>query len=280
MEKPTTDSTSNKSQGIPDAVEFWAENLDPNNLKGVAKGGTVAEIEDEIAFAGTPDVIEALRWLEGQTHNPSVILDLGAGLGSHAMFFARRGYKVIALDASSTRLRELRRRAVAIGCADRMITVNALAESLPFAAASQHAIFSKSSLIHTDIYAVSSEMSRILRAGARSALIEPQPGNPFAWFYRKTLAPKEWIGITHYFTRKMQSVFLDKIGSGATLPYYLFSFPVFALQFALPQKRLFFALLRIANSLDRLLFRILPFLKPLAWFGIIKAEKVSQTSPQ
>ena len=278
-----------------EASQFWSKNLDPQNLERGGKTRPSISIEDEIAFADTPDVRFAKSWLlnspllTSPSASPSLpstpqatslqpqafVIDLGAGLGAVSFVFARAGARVIAVDSSLERLRELCRRAKEAGCEDKIFPVVAAAESLPFKDGSIPALYTKSVLIHTDLPKATSEIRRILADHGRAALIEPQPGNPFAWFYRKTLAPKEWQSITHYFDAKTHQFCIDQIGEGSTRHFYLFSFLAFAFQFGWANSGLFRLFLKLILPIDRLLFRILPVTRAMAWFGVNAIEKMA-----
>lgn len=202
-----------------------------------------------------------------------LVVDIGAGLGACSIVMERRGATVIAMDTSLPRLRQLGNRAKQAGGGEKILRVVASAEHLPFKSHSIPAAFTKSVLIHTDLEKAADEIGRILALGGGAALIEPMKRNPFAWLYRKTLAPREWQGITHYFDEDMQwKICASKIaGVGGTevKPFYLFSFLAFIFQFAIPQRKLFFGLLALIHALDRGLFSLFPFLKRFAWFGVI-----------
>ncbi|MBI1784690.1 class I SAM-dependent methyltransferase [Candidatus Sumerlaeota bacterium] len=251
-------------------IEFWDQDLDPQNL-GREGAPSSLPLEDEIAFAATPDLICAQAWLAGAAcGSPSFVVDLGAGLGAVAFYLARAGFRVIAVDSSVSRLRELRRRADRAGCADQIIAIAAAAENLPFADGSLPAILTKSVMIHVDLPKAAAEITRTLAPGGRAALIEPQPRNPFAWLYRNTLAPKEWKGITRYFTPAMQRDCMALLGGGEVRHFYLFSFLAFVFQFAWPNRTLFFGSLKALNALDRFLLRLFPRLGNWAWFGVME----------
>lgn len=259
------------------AAEYWDQILDPNNLESEAGEGSFnpAGIRTEIAFAQTPDLEAARRWLAPIA--PAWVIDLGAGLGACAFAMAQAGHFIIAVDTSPARLRALRERARRVGLERRISVVVGSAEALPFAAASVPALYTKSVLIHTDFERTAAEIARTLAPGGRAALIEPTTGNPFVNLYRATLAPKAWRAITRYFTPEIQAIYIQAEGvrapRPAVMPFYLFGFFAFVFQFAFQSAPLFRAALRILKVLDATLFRLLPPLRRLAWFGVIRLEK-------
>lgn len=269
----TRDDTPSSRAGGDAAVRYWRGNLDPENLERAGGRGGGPALEAEIRFADTPDVRAALAWIAPEPGATVRITDLGCGLGAHAIHFARSGHRVIAADSSLERLRALRERARAAGVSDRITPVVARAESLPFASGSLPALFTRSVLIHTDTARAADEIGRALAPGGRAALVEPQPGNPFARLYRRTLAPKAWREITLYFTPGIQRETLRRIGGGRVEPHYLFSFLAFGFQFAFPHPALFRFALGVLVPADRLLFALIPPLRRTAWFGVILAER-------
>jgi len=255
------------------AAEFWRSNLDPQNLDQGSDSGV--SLEDELAFVATPEFEEAWKFVAAlrAQQNKLVVLDIGAGLGACSIVMERRGATVIAMDTSLPRLRQLGNRAKQAGGGEKILRVVASAEHLPFKSHSIPAAFTKSVLIHTDLEKAADEIGRILALGGGAALIEPMKRNPFAWLYRKTLAPREWQGITHYFDEDMQwKICASKIAAlqGTEVKhFYFFSFLAFIFQFAIPARRFFFGLLSVLHANDRGLFSLFPFLKRFAWFGVI-----------
>ncbi len=261
---------------MPDPVSYWNANLDPQNLE---RGNAIA-LEDEIAFALTPDLLEARRWLTTGATPPSFIVDLGAGLGAFAFALARLGHFVLAVDSSPARLLGLRARARQAGCADRISCVAAVAEALPFAGGSIPALYTRSVLIHAELARAAAELARVLPSGGRFALIEPTTANPFVILYRRLLAPSAWREITHYFTPPMQRLLGQAPGGPWHVrPFYFLGFLAFIFQFARPNLTLFRLSLALLTPVDRLLF-LLPPLRRLAWFGVIEAEKKRQSNDE
>lgn len=271
-------SEPKSSSGLSEASRYWDQVLDPQNLEREA---STLPLEDEIAFADTPDFAQARRFLSQTGDSPAAprwTVDLGAGLGASAFLLARAGCPVIAIDSSISRMRALRKRAEEAGVADRVTAIVALAESLPFAAGSIPALYTRAVLIHVDLDCGSKEIGRVLRPHGRAALLEPTTGNPLVNLYRRFLAPKAWQSITHYFDRAAQKQVAEGAYAGgkwSVKPFYLFAFLAFVFQFGWPKPRLFRFFLRPLVFIDKILFMIPP-LRRLAWFGVIELEKSSQ----
>ncbi|MCE5229684.1 class I SAM-dependent methyltransferase [bacterium] len=267
-------SDHQQPSGLSDASRYWDQVLDPQNLER-DEAAPALPLEDEIAFAETPDLAEARAWLAPDGIAPRWTVDLGAGLGATAFALARKGHRVIAVDTSISRMRSLRARAAKAGVADRVTAVVASAEFLPFASDSITALYTRAVLIHVDLDKTGREIGRILMPGCRAALLEPTTGNPFVNLYRKTLAPKAWAAITHYFDEKSQKQIAEAACPGAPYqvkPFFFISFLAFVFQFAWPKLTLFRLFLKPFSALDRLLFKFSLF-RRLAWFGVIEIEK-------
>ncbi|MFJ7244374.1 class I SAM-dependent methyltransferase [Kitasatospora sp. NPDC098652] len=98
------------------------------------------------------------------------LLELGAGHGRDALFFARSGFTVLATDFSPVGLEQLRTRATAEGLAEKVTTaVHDVRDPLPLTDASVDAVFAHMLLcmaLSTDeIHALVGEVRRVLRPG-------------------------------------------------------------------------------------------------------------------
>lgn len=98
------------------------------------------------------------------------VLELGAGHGRDALFFARQGFAVQAVDFSTTGLRQLRQAADASGLGERVsTTVHDVREPLPLPDASVDGVFAHMllcmALSTEQIHAVVAEARRVLRPG-------------------------------------------------------------------------------------------------------------------
>ena len=96
------------------------------------------------------------------------VLDIGTGIGRHALAFARAGFEVIAIDASATGLSELRRAADAEG----LVVATKLAPftALPVDDDSVDHVLAWNVLYHGDadvVRAAFAECRRVLRQAGR-----------------------------------------------------------------------------------------------------------------
>lgn len=257
----------------PEQKTYWNENLDPQNL---GAGFDVGQFNyrQELAFYMTPDQEYALEQFEPIAGKR--VIEIGAGIGTNAMYLASKGATVLATDIASDRLRALRAIAAhVIGpeAAARIIAVKCAAEALPFRSEVFDYAYSKSVIIHTRIPEAMAEIHRTMRSGAVGMFIEPMTRNPFVNLYRNTLAPKIWKQITTYFTDREIGMVSKPFSKSETRFYYLTGFLAFVWQFGVRATAPFRASLLAFGALDHLLFRIVPAAKRLAWFVAIRVTK-------
>ncbi|MBR6044999.1 MAG: methyltransferase domain-containing protein [Ruminococcus sp.] len=94
------------------------------------------------------------------------VLDLGSGLGRHALLFARYGFRVTAVDISREAVDQLKKMSRESGLDIRAVTGDM--ESLPFAQDAFDCIFAMHSAGHSDtggMKRVMSEIRRVLKPG-------------------------------------------------------------------------------------------------------------------
>ncbi|MFF3349110.1 class I SAM-dependent methyltransferase [Streptomyces sp. NPDC002779] len=119
------------------------------------------------------------------------VLELGAGHGRDALYFAREGFSVTATDFSPAGLEQLREAAVGQAVAGRVTTaVHDVREPLPLADASVDAIFAHMllcmALSTKEIQALVDEVRRVLR-----------PGGAFVYTVRHTGDAHYQVGTEH-----------------------------------------------------------------------------------
>lgn len=230
------------------------------------------DLASELVFYLTPDQREAIHSL--QPVEGCRFLEVGAGLGVNALYMARQGAEVVAIDIARERLRSLQRLADGAGVPpERIHLVQCSAEALPFRSTCMNRVYSKAVLIHTDLERTVPELHRVLTAGGRGVFVEPMKHNPLVNAYRRTLAPQEWRQITRYFGSEEIGLFTQSFPRTSCRYFYLFGFVAFVWQFAVRVPLLFRVSLAGLSILDGILMRLAPVLNRLAWFVVIRTEK-------
>lgn len=125
------------------------------------------------------------KWLELDFKN---ILDLGAGLGRHSIFFAKQGFSVSAIDLSDYGMNNLKEWAEkeSLNIDIRVGDMNAL----PYADNSFDCVFAYHVISHTDTLGakkVISEIERVLKQGGE---IYTSMCSKEAWEFEKAEFPK------------------------------------------------------------------------------------------
>ncbi|MEU6290704.1 class I SAM-dependent methyltransferase [Streptomyces sp. NPDC046988] len=119
------------------------------------------------------------------------VLELGAGHGRDALYFAREGFTVRATDFSATGLEQLRKAAEQQGLADRVrAEIHDVRDPLPLPDASVDAVFAHMllcmALSTQEIHALVGEVRRVLR-----------PGGAFVYTVRHTGDAHYGTGLAH-----------------------------------------------------------------------------------
>jgi SAM-dependent methyltransferase len=145
------------------------------------------------------------------------VTELGAGHGRDALFFAREGFAVHALDFSTTGLQQLREAARTLGIGERVkTTAHDVRTPLPARDASTDAVFAHMllcmALSTEEIQSLVGEVRRVLR-----------PGGPFVYTVRHTGDAHFGAGISHgddiyehggfavhFFTRDLVTALADR----------------------------------------------------------------------
>jgi SAM-dependent methyltransferase len=201
------------------------------------------------------------------------VLDLGCGEGRHLTEIAERGARVVGVDISLARLSMAKER-VKGAWADSVSLVQADALALPFASATFPAIFGKAILHHLDDRNMAaSEILRVLRPGGRIAFAEPMSAHPIFWLVRR-LTP----GLRHAREKPFQVGDFQRFASpfqGAQIETWFLLTPLAYLFRLFGLETLFRKVHAILCRLDAWLFHRFSFLRMLAWYGVVKAQKPS-----
>jgi ubiquinone/menaquinone biosynthesis C-methylase UbiE len=152
--------------------DAWAATVDPRRVR----------VFETFTAATSPEP----RWLLSRLGNLSGknILDLGAGEGAAAVFFALRGAQVTACDLSSGFLDVVERVAAVHGV--RVDRHNCSAEDLSsLAEDSFDVVYASNLLHHVDIARCLDEVRRVLKPGGLGAFCDPLAYNPLINIYRR-----------------------------------------------------------------------------------------------
>jgi len=255
---------------LMDTKNYWNANLDTDNLSRDG-GSQHADIAQAVELARTPEfewLLSVAQPLAGKT-----LIDIGGGIGMHAIIWARAGAHVVVADLAAERLKALCVLAEKDGVAERMQFVACRAEELPFAVESADFVFTKSVLIHTDLPVAAKEMARVLRPDGRGLFIEPMNRNPIIALYRHWFAPKEWRDITRYFDQWSLDALRGGFGFLRWKPYYLLSAGSFFWQYMLCRPKHFAQSLAFWRRIDRKLTRRFHALEKWCWFAAIETRK-------
>jgi ubiquinone/menaquinone biosynthesis C-methylase UbiE len=211
------------------------------------------------------------------------VLEVGCGAGVVSVALARSGAHVTAVDVSASGLRVTRERAEHYGVAERVATIQAPAERLEFPEGSFDLFIAKSVVHHLIIDEVMPRVYRFLRPGGRGAIVEPQ-SNAVLDFAREHLPYPGKVSDEHgtdeFFTHEMIARIIGHFDAGEFREFRLLGM----LQTFVPGRGRGFegrrrheARIRRFRSwvdpVDEVLFRVLPPLRRLAQYVVIRLER-------
>jgi SAM-dependent methyltransferase len=247
---------------------YWDTNLDPQNLQCKS---LERDLELEWKFYSSDEQRFATRHmppLEGKA-----CLELGGGMGTHALWLASKGAVVTVVDFSPQRLIALMKVARKHDLHNNIRVAVCMIEALPFHADQFDLVYTKSVLIHSVLPNALIEARRVLNIGGRAIFIEPLNRNPFAILYRRFFAPAEWQSITRYLDSESISEIKEVFPDIEIRAFYFFGFAAFIWQFKWPNLMLFRCGQTLTRLVDRPLFTLLPSLQNFAWFKVFVGQK-------
>lgn len=148
-----------------------------------AKGTNISEVNvsENFSFAAQENryALKIFGNLKGKS-----ILDLGCGFGETAVFWAKRGATVEAIDISSASIglaiKLARKHKVTKNCHFQAMT----AEHLKFKKEQFDFVFGNGVLHHIDLKKSAPEINRVLKNGGKAVFVEPLAYNPVINVYR------------------------------------------------------------------------------------------------
>lgn len=230
---------------------------------------------DDLNFLYDPPAFDqiiqrSIEFLGGRSGDK--ILDLASGEGKETLMLAQNGYRVVSLDISYSQLQKSRARVQSKGGDLDVMFVQANAEELPFKAGSLERLYGKAIIHHLDLDIAHEEVSRVLSDGGRAVFTEPMAHHPLFWLARK-LTPRlrtEDERPLHY---EEFVAFADKFSKSQLYEAFLCAPLIAAIRKIPGGERIYGKLIPAVHRLDQGLMRWLPFLKRLAWYDTIFAQK-------
>ena len=195
------------------------------------------------------------------------VLEYGCGTGVYSSFLSKNYTTVIGIDISDAAIKLARLQAKK----EHLKNVTFLirdAEETRFKDNTFDVICGVAILHHLDLNKTLKEITRILTPEGKTIFVEPLNHNPFIKLFRKFTPQLRTLG-EHPLTKKditLISNYFYKVD-------YQF-FGLFSLLAALFwNTKLFSPILKLLDSFDRILFKLIPSLKLWAWQVVITFEK-------
>lgn len=224
---------------------------------------------------GSRGTVDRAYWITGESHSlfrrrvihdapGKRILELGCGAGANVRTLCEEGAYVTGIDLSETAI------ALARNSTPREILGEASfavmdAERMEFPDRCFDIVIGGAILHHLDLHQAYREISRVLAPGGYALFIEPLGYNPFINLYRR-LTPRLRTPDEHPLL--MRDIDLAKRYFRRIEIQYFYLTTLLALPVAAtPIGR---RLIPLLNSVDRLLFRVLPVLRRFAWIVLIR----------
>jgi len=250
-----------------------------------ARSTPVEAIQVEASFEAptAPENRHILQWL-GDVRGLS-LLDLGSGCGEAAVYFAKRGAHVTAVDLSSDMLDLVQRVAKAHGVS--LATAQMSADELKFPDATFDVVYAANLLHHVDIPKCLDEIHRVLKPGGRVVSWDPIKHNPLIKVYRR-LATSVRTPDEHPLVMRDLGLFRKRF---STVQYDAFWFTTlwlflrfFLIERVSPSKERYWKKIiteadrlaptyRRLEKIDRWVLRRLPFLRRYCWNIVICCTK-------
>ncbi|MFN3333190.1 MAG: methyltransferase domain-containing protein [Caldilinea sp.] len=201
-----------------------------------------------------------------------LLLEIGSGTGKETLILSRRGHTVYTIDLSYVQIAAAKAQVLNKHASANVVWVQANAEELPFADGVFSAVYGKAILHHLDLGLAAEEVKRVLQNAGRASFAEPLAGHPLIWLGRRLTPhlrtrdehPLKWTELTA-FAAQFDALPVKYFYILAPLAYFLRLVPGLARTF-----NLFWHVLR---HVDQKLLDFLPFLRRLAWYGVISLRK-------
>jgi ubiquinone/menaquinone biosynthesis C-methylase UbiE len=221
--------------------------------------------------------LKNLDSVEGQT-----ILDLGCGNGIISVFLALHGAKIIGIDIDAAALREAHERAAHFDREGACTFLVGAGEAMSVGTETVDIVFSRSTLQYMNRSQALKECLRVLKPGGKMILLQNLPSNPFLMFFRLIRRWRSREGAARAYVESIKGyVTLPELQSLQTSFsafeyefYHLLDVPAIELAAQYKKNRLLGAIKGIANRMDMLVFKRVPFVRQFAWYvGVVYKGK-------
>jgi len=269
----------------PNTVELLERESAFHDEWALSEDAAKIPVVESFEVCTAPENNQIRQWL-GDVRGLS-LLELGCGCGEAAVYFAMAGAKVTATDLSPGMLDLTRRVAGHHGVA--LETVVSSSEKLPFPDGTFDLVYAANVLHHSDIEAALAEVKRVLKPGGRACFWDPLSANPAINVYRR-MANKVRTPDEHPLTRRDLKLFANYFKTVEMHFFWFFTLLIFAKFYLIDrihpnQERYWKKIIHEADKLkplysrlaacDRVLLRILPFLRWFCWNVTVCVRKES-----
>lgn len=197
------------------------------------------------------------------------VLEFGCGVGGIAFDLARKGVQVVGIDISEEAVKKAENSKTDYDISDmnlRFIVMNA--EKLDFEPESFDLIFGSAILHHLEIEKSLHAIKNTLKKGGVAIFLEPLGHNPLINLYRQfttNIRTPDEHPLIMKDIRLAKKVFSDM---------YIDHFHILTFLAVPFRNSIFFkSLLNILVKMDRMMFKLLPIVRPFAWSAILILKK-------
>ncbi len=192
--------------------------------------------------------------------NGKRVLEYGCGVNSYAFWLAQQGAQVVGVDIADMAIEQMRERSHQRPFPERVTFQRMNAEDLEFADNSFDIICGRAILHHLDLRKAISEIARTLRADGSAIFVEPLGHNPILNAYRRR-TPGLRTPDEHPLVKSDLKLAEEYFGQVETHYFHLCSLAAAPLA----GSKAFDGILRWLDGADRMLFKMLPFMRKHAW---------------
>lgn len=219
----------------------------------------------------TVKIYEDMQELVGDISGKKV-LEYGCGDGWITVDLAAKGGIIDTFDISSTAVRRtqqaLEKRGLATYCTIRKMS----AEKLDYPDSSFDIVFGFAILHHLELGKAIAELYRVMKPSGVAIFAEPLGTNPLLNLYRR-FTPQYRTEDEEPLTLKTFKNMVRDFSAIDHTEYYLFSLFPLALSNIKGMTGVATALFKILGNVDKIIFKLLPFLRSYAWYSIIVLRK-------